>query len=223
VPGGQAIFLNPAFPPLGDVRVRRALAHALLREEFVAMAAQSGVSEALRPATTWLHPDILGIDLTGEVGPQFDPDHARQLLAEAGFEGGEGFPELTLVVDPEHEELGMMAVTMWRDNLGIEVALEVDGGDYLERVFHDPPAIFRLGYFLSPDEPDADTLYKNWFHTDGGNNVLHYSNPRVDELLQAAYDSEEPDARNEMYKEVEALITTDDAIVIPLFHDYTEH
>ncbi len=223
VPGGQAIFLNPAFPPLGDVRVRRALAHALLREEFVAMAAEGGASEALRPATTWLHPDILGIDLAGEVGAHFDPDHARQLMAEAGFEGGEGFPELTFLVDPEHEELGLMAVTMWRDTLGIEVALEVDGGDYLGRVFQDPPAIFRLGYFLSPDEPDADTLYKNWFHTNGGNNVLLYSNPRVDELLQAAYDTDDHDARNEMYTEVEGLITTDDAIVIPLYHDYTEH
>lgn len=86
-PTVNSININTARPPLGDVRVRQALALALNREASI----EAHDPGHLIPAWSWVPemPGRAGLTLLKE-----DPVEARRLLAAAGYPGGRGFPVL---------------------------------------------------------------------------------------------------------------------------------
>jgi peptide/nickel transport system substrate-binding protein/oligopeptide transport system substrate-binding protein len=110
-------FIRSEHQPWNDHRVRRALILALPWDEL-------RTNHAL-PAKTLIYPlsgypEIEGLTLT-------DVDEAQKLLAEAGFPGGAGLPELTLRLTPSQEAArigGLMAQT-WNEKLGVPVKVEV--------------------------------------------------------------------------------------------------
>ncbi len=79
-------------PPFDDVRVRQAVAAAVdwRRIARLSLPDEAGV------ATSMVPPGIPGRS-DRDVVPTYDPDRARALLAEAGYPGGAGFPEVTLM------------------------------------------------------------------------------------------------------------------------------
>ncbi|MGY8718009.1 MAG: peptide ABC transporter substrate-binding protein, partial [Verrucomicrobiia bacterium] len=79
---------NVTRPPLGDIRVRRALAMAINREALTSNVLVGGE----QPASRLTPPDTAGY--TAQATLSYNPDAARALLAEAGFPGGDGFPKL---------------------------------------------------------------------------------------------------------------------------------
>ncbi|MEN8256023.1 MAG: peptide ABC transporter substrate-binding protein, partial [Verrucomicrobiota bacterium] len=113
-------LLNVANPPLDDLRVRKALAMSIDREQLANYVTRSGE----QPAYTFTPPYI------GEYAPpiQFKTDiaMAKQLLAEAGYPNGEGFPELSLLFHTSdlHTRIAEVIQQMWKDNLGIHIELE---------------------------------------------------------------------------------------------------
>lgn len=78
------IFLNFAKAPLDDVRVRRALNHAVDRESFAkaTMAGLSEIATTMLPKAHWAYDPALA-DFY-----KYDPDKAKALLAEAGHKDG---------------------------------------------------------------------------------------------------------------------------------------
>jgi oligopeptide transport system substrate-binding protein len=111
--------LNVAVPPLDDVRVRRALALAIDREALVAKVLKGG-----QGAAEHFTPPGLG----GYVPParlRYDPAAGRQLLAEAGFPGGRGFPPVELLIDARdlHRVVAEAVQQMWQANLGVTITL----------------------------------------------------------------------------------------------------
>ncbi|HSD85598.1 MAG TPA: ABC transporter substrate-binding protein, partial [Anaerolineae bacterium] len=115
-----ALVLIPTRPPLDDVRVRRAIAHALDRGRLCE------IGWGKRPSS--VHGGIVPPGMAGhspELGLFFNLERARQLLAEAGYPGGRNFPVLKYCY-PEgavlklHEELKRQLF----DGLGIQIELE---------------------------------------------------------------------------------------------------
>lgn len=81
---GYGAYLNLKNPALADVRVRQALNHAIDRT-----AITTGLLDGeADPAWQLLGPDQLGFDPALEERYPYDPDKARQLLAEAGYPDG---------------------------------------------------------------------------------------------------------------------------------------
>ncbi len=81
------------------------------------------------PATSLTPPEVLGRDLFGVVGIPFDPARAKDLLKQAGYENGEGFPAVTLYVTTRgsdapgaYYQMAKSIVGMWNKNLGINVS-----------------------------------------------------------------------------------------------------
>lgn len=88
------VYMNPAIGPLKDVRVRKALSHAIDRDAFV-LATQAGIGEPAYmnlPRAHWAYAP------EAEQFTSYDPDLARKLLAEAGYPDG---LELTMLSFPD--------------------------------------------------------------------------------------------------------------------------
>jgi hypothetical protein len=148
---------NLSRPPFDNVLVRQAFASALDREVIANVAGIQGYRE-VQPATTFVPATVLGRNLYGEIGHPFNPDRAREVLAQAGYPDGEGFPQVTLVFNntETHQTVAGAAVSMWRDNLGVNVGTEAidDWDSYLERLRNDTPAIYRLGWAADYNDPE---------------------------------------------------------------------
>lgn len=137
---------NPAFityyyefnndvEPLDDVRVRRALSMAIDRQELVTRVTQGDQFPAYG-----ITPPLPGV-YDAVVGFEEDYDLARDLLADAGFPNGDGFPELTILYNTSegHKTIAEYVQQKWNEVLGISVQIEnQEWGTYLDsRDNHD--------------------------------------------------------------------------------------
>ena len=144
------IGLNNKNPKLADKRVRRALAMSIDRDAIVKQVTKGNEL----PAYTFTPPDTLGY--TAKDGFHYDPEQARQLLADAGYPGGKGFPvtELLYNTSEGHRKIAVAIQQMWYEQLGIKIILNnqdwkvylnsVENGDYAIAAFRfrfaPPPA-----------------------------------------------------------------------------------
>ena len=111
-------------PPFDDVRVRRAFGMAFDRDRYNEIYGGTWT-----PATVFTPPVVS--ELSGYQPPEgfpFDPDQARQLLAEAGYPDGQGLPEIIFYQpsgDSDAELERVQAVLqMLQDNLGVTITLD---------------------------------------------------------------------------------------------------
>jgi oligopeptide transport system substrate-binding protein len=209
-----AMMVNHSVQPWNNQKVRQAFAAALDREAFVAGILQgAGV-----PTTSWLPPGLPGYDASVGQQYQFNPDRARQLLAEAGYPDGQGMPRLTLLVvsNDMHRVMGQFIQDQFKKHLNVDVQLDlVDGPTFQSRFMTGQYSFTFISWTAGWPYPD------NWlsglFATGSGNNVARYSNARVDELLSRA-ESELDKARQlELYREAHKKIV-DEAGVLPIYN-----
>jgi oligopeptide transport system substrate-binding protein len=162
-------------PPLDDPRVRRALSLALDREAIVTKVLKAGQ----KPAFTFV-PRGLG---EHQPPPRLTEDvaEARRLLAEAGFPNGQGFPKLELSTWPVSTPQLEAVQQMWRDRLGIEVALiQREARSHLAAL---SAGTFDLGFATAIPDYDsaADLLVR--LTTDDANNYPHWHDGEYDQLV----------------------------------------
>ena len=103
--GTAFVVCDTTNPPTDDVRVRQALSMAIKRDTLA-----NGVFKGeFTPAPTILPPDIPGYNPEAALGE--DVAKAKELLAEAGFPDGAGFPELTLTYNVAYRDQATAANT----------------------------------------------------------------------------------------------------------------
>lgn len=124
---------NTSHPPFDDVRVREALAIAIDRERI----SEDEMGGATEPAKKFL-PDLLTDSMRPVVGKsellEKDSKRAKELLAEAGFPEGKGFPKIWLLVNRNEQQrvVAQSIATMWRSALNIETEIVVRNWDDYE-------------------------------------------------------------------------------------------
>ena len=113
------VRFNTTRAPFTDVRVRRALALAIDREAIAGPVMRGSRA----PARAFVPPGTAGYTSTAAVPTDFAT--ARQLLAEAGYPNGRGFPkiEVKMNADPGKTKVFEAIQQMWRRELGIECTL----------------------------------------------------------------------------------------------------
>ncbi len=201
--------LNLTRPPLDDVRVRRALALAIDRESLVENVVRGGQ----QPAYNFCPPSD---DFKSRARLQGDLATAQQLLAEAGFPGGEGFPRLEILynTNENHRVIAEAIQQMWRQNLGINIGLiNQEWKVYLDAQDEKQYDIARAGWIA--DYTDPNTFMDMWV-TNGGNNDTGFSNPEYDRLLQASFRAATNDERLEIYQQMEEIIARE-LPIIPIY------
>jgi len=118
-PSTYYLAFDVTHPPFDNVPVRRAFSLAT-DKEGLADVAHRGFSF---PATGGLvPPGVPGH--SPDSGLPYDPEAARQLLAEAGLPGGRGFPTVTMVASAGRLVDAQFLQARWREALGVEVGLE---------------------------------------------------------------------------------------------------
>ncbi|KPQ14473.1 MAG: peptide/nickel transport system substrate-binding protein [Rhodobacteraceae bacterium HLUCCO18] len=205
------LILNALEGPFADVRVRQAANYAINKEAIVNDVLEGTAEVAAGPtppAFAWAYNEEL------EPYP-YDPDRARELLAEAGMEN----PEITFYVTEGGS--GML------DPIAMGTAMQAD----LEAVgFEVTIETYEWNTFLGEVNPGlegkADAAQMSWMTNDpdtlpylalrtaawpdeGGFNSGYYSNPEVDALLEEARTATDQDRRAELYREMQVIVQED--------------
>jgi ABC-type dipeptide transport system, periplasmic component len=206
------VMLNAKEGPFADVRVRQAVNYAVNKESLVNDVLQ-GTAEVsagpIPPAFNWAYNE--------DVEPYpYDPERARELLAEAGAEGA----SLTFLVTEGGS--GMLdpvpmgtAIQADLAAVGLDVEIQTyEWNTFLSEVnpgLEGKADMAEMAWMTSdPDTLPFLTLRTAAWPDQGGFNSSYYSNPEVDALLDQARVSTDPDERAELYKQVQA-ITHEDA------------
>ncbi|WP_324716313.1 ABC transporter substrate-binding protein [Carboxydochorda subterranea] len=140
-------------------------------------------------------------------GYPFDPERAKQLLAEAGYPGGKGLPEITYyyyassATEPTHAAIQEML-----RRVGIRIKLKSeDNTTYWSHIGEDEVALFLSGW--SADFEDPSEVFNFLFYK--GRDDTKYDNPEVDKLIDQATATTDPAKRNALYKKIHEMILAD--------------
>jgi len=204
-------IFNMERKPFQDARVRKALAMAIDRRELCRATGGDGRIPAFSLAPP-ADPSQAARDT------DFNPVEARQLLAQAGFPGGQGFPQVQLTYNThaENERLAGWIKVQWKTVLGIDIKLSnLDPGYYAQtRARHDFD-ICPGGWVAEPYAEPANHLKilqsKNLY------NEGRYSSKAFDDLLTAAQGLPLGRAREQMLTQAQELAMTRDQALIPLY------
>jgi oligopeptide transport system substrate-binding protein len=123
------VVVNHRRPALTDARVRSALGMALDRQELLRNVLKSPGT----PATSLQPEGIIGRQ--PKLWPAEDVQRAKELLADAGYPNGRGFPAITFTYNRSElfQALGEYLQQRWKETLGIDVHLaDLPFGEFLE-------------------------------------------------------------------------------------------
>jgi ABC-type transport system substrate-binding protein len=194
--------INRAHEPFDDLRVRQAIAMAVNKAEMI----EALYPATAQPATQFVPPGIFGH--TEELqGWPYDPDRARELLAEAGYP--DGF-ETTLWVMPVsrgyYPNPDRVGEVVQADLAAVGIRAEIvtyDWGMYLDRVFSGEADLFLLGWLA--DYPDA-TNFLNTFFGAGSDDSLGPKFPELVQLLEDASETTDSVTRQALYDQANQFI-----------------
>jgi oligopeptide transport system substrate-binding protein len=224
-PGVDYFGLNTRRPPTDDVNVRKALAAAIDRKTIIE-------SVILRPWLTPLScttpPEILGHQPHGTCGHAFDPEKAKQYLAEAGYPDGEGFPILQVwfIRFPAAANVVEAVTAMWEEHLGIQVELRYNEFavylDQLTACNESKEALAAceynahlLGWVM--DYGDPQNHLEDAFAPGSPLQTTGWENQRYEELMHLARSETNTEQRAAYYMEADRILCEEEAVIIPLF------
>ena len=198
---------NEAREPYSDVRVRQAIAYAIDREALTQAATfgNATINQTAIPATSAWYSDYAPYTR--------DLDMARSLLEEAGV----GDFSMDLMVTSAYPETVTAAQVIAANLAEIGITVDIrtlDFATWLDEQGQGNFDVFFLGWL---GNLDPDDFYFAQHRTDGGFNFQGYSNPAVDELLDAARVETDQAARKAMYDDAAKMIV-DDASYVYLYN-----
>ena len=210
------IGMNVTMCPFDDRKVRQALNYAIDKRAI----SRDVLADLVIPATGILPPGFPGHnpDLQGYT---YNPDKARQLLAESKYGPDlEGCPTPILTTAGSFgSSVGLdleVIQEMWRQNLGIEFETQqTEFATYLQDLVKQRFEMFQIGWIA--DYPDPENFLDILFHSESSNNHTAFENSEVNELLEQARVEPNEDVRYELYHQVEELIL-EEAPWIPLWY-----
>jgi oligopeptide transport system substrate-binding protein len=216
---------NVTKPPFDNATVRQAFSYAIDRQKLVDTVLKGGQI----PAWSFACPGIFGnvADNSDYPGITFDPQMARDKLAEAGYPDGAGLPEVTLMFNTSegHQKIAEFIQGNWKEHLGVDVKLaNQEWKVYLQTLTEDPPQVWRLGWCA--DYPHQNNWVHEVFHPTKGANRPKWSGPEADAfgaLTEQGAAESDPDKQKALYFEAEKALTVDSAVIIPIYYYTSVH
>jgi oligopeptide transport system substrate-binding protein len=215
--GSYFYMFNTTRAPLDDVRVRKALAMSIDR----ALIAETVTQGVYSSSTALVPPGTLGYQ-----PPQlftYDPEKAVDLLAEAGYPNGEGFPAFDFLYNTheDHRKIAVAIQQMWMKTLNITVNLvNQEWKVYLDSHNNMNYDMTRRGWIGDYVDPYT---FLGMYITGGGNNKTGFSNARYDEIILHEAPAElDKDKRFALYHEAETILL-ENMPILPIFTYQFKH
>ena len=198
----QALYLNNAQAPFDDVRVRQALCYAIDKDAILELTADghgAKLGSSVYPAFTKYFDDSLTDYYT------YDPEKAKELLAEAGYANGFS---MTITVPSNytpHVDVAQVLVEQL-GAVGITVQLqEVEWNTWLQDVYQGRNFQATVVGFDAATLT-ANALLQRWT-SDSDVNMINFSNAEYDSLIAQANATTDDAARTELYLQAERVLT----------------
>ncbi|WP_088044433.1 glutathione ABC transporter substrate-binding protein [Bacillus sp. EAC] len=208
--GTEYIGFNVNKKPFNDVRVRKAIAHAVEMDSII-----KGVFNNVgKKANSAMGSKVFGYDAELKAY-DYNLKEAKKLLKEAGY--ANGFDATILTMDSKERVNLAEVIQSQLKGIGINLKVQVmEYGSFVERVNKGQSQMFIISWRNATG--DADYNQYNLFHTDSrgaAGNTFFYSNQKVDDLINAARKETEEEKRKELYAEAQE-IEMSDAPYIPV-------
>ena len=212
------IYMNLNVEPLNDVRVREAINLAINREELCQIVG-SYTEPAYNLVAKYMKDKNTGEYFVDEADQPFEEDvaKAQELLAEAGYPNGEGFPELTynyptLEMD---SDTAQVIQEQLKENLNITINLEAQElqANYSTRYAGDFD-LCRMNW--TADFADPYT-YLSMLLSNSTYNCSCINDMEYDSIVAASNSESDPAKRSELLHQAEQLAVGEQFYIIPLF------
>lgn len=200
---------------LSDVRVRQAVNYAINRDNIIqgALEGQGTAANSPVPPTC----DGYSEDVKGY---EYDPDKARELLKEAGYEDGLSFT-IKIKEDSKNQKVAQVIQSDLKA-VGIDVEIQIlEAGAYTTDVYSNGDYEMTVSAWCAMFT-DAYSLLYSQFHKDcygGTGNITHVTSDELSSMLDSAAQAGE-DEKTAAYTEVAQSIM-DNAYVAPLVFEPT--
>ena len=208
-----------------DPKVRQAFNYAIDREKILKYVLQGSATD---PAIYGMVPPVMPNYNAKKIkGYSFDLPKAKELMSQAGYPDGKGFPVVTLNINEgggRNTQIAEAIQDMLKE-IGVTVKLQLlQFAQHLDNIDAGRSDFYRLGW--NADYPDPET-FLNLFY---GKNVpsnpkdvspinsFRYKNARFDELFEKAISTTDIAERNRLYEEAEQ-IAVNDAVVLFIYYD----
>lgn len=211
--GVTYLSINENIKPFDDVRVRKALQMAIDKQTIL---------DTLYEGTGEIANGIYPASMVGynENLPEipYDPDQAKELLKEAGYE--DGF-EMTIAMTTNDDSSSLELVQIVQDQLKeFNITVNIDQMD--EASWYDVRATGELPMYKATwwgDFNDPDNFIYTFFSSASTKTrSFNYYNKDAIKRIEAARHITDQDERMAEYQELEKIVIQDDAAWIPLFH-----
>lgn len=211
-------------PQFKEREVRQAMMYAIDRDSIVENLWQGLAVKAitnLSPAVAYyFNPDVA-------VKYDYDPEKAMQILDDAGWvPGDDGIRAkdgvslswtCAIIAGDQARRPIAEAVQQWVSEIGcsMEIVESTDMSGTL-RDHENQMGLHNWTYGGSGGDPDASSV----LHSQYSGERTHYSNPEMDDLLDRGLQESDPEARREIYNDVQRIFTEDVPILYLQYWDW---
>lgn len=217
VPTYYYIGWNLTSPLFSDKRVRQALSHMVDKQQLIATLMR-GFAVPTESPIFFQRPEY------DSTLPPYDynPEKARKLLAEAGWNDTDGDGILDKVINGEKKNFEFTILVNSgneiRENLALLLSDELkkigirakvqklEWSIFLEFVRDRRFDAVILGWVADPTPPDPYQIWHSSQIAKGGSNYVGFSNPRVDRLLEMNRREFDPEKRKEYMHEFQRIL-----------------
>ncbi len=222
----QFYIFNTKQKPFDNVKVRQAINYAIDKEKLVDNVLQG---QAIGAAIYGITPNTFaGYNIKNIKGYNLDIEKAKQLLSEAGFPNGKGFPEVRILVNSGNSRNSSVAVELQKQlkaNLNINVNFEsLPNNQKYELQMHGKSDIYRDAWVADFSSPES---FLSLFNGDGVPsdsslasfpNTSRYQNATYDLYFKKGRDSNIKDTSYAYFMKAEQVLIND-AVIIPLWYE----
>lgn len=209
------VYLNPNNKDsiLSDQRVREALCYAVDRETICSDLLHG----AATPAKTWIPEGLLGYN-DSLPDYEYNPERAKELLAEAGYPDG---VTLTITSSTQYPALYQTAVAIQDQSAAAGFNIEITQVD--QASFNDQNRSGEIqlavnNWYTDYVDPDG-MIYQRMSATATATQSNQYDNAEFNDLINQARQTSNEEERQSLYEQADGILTHEDYGAIPLYND----
>ena len=202
--GSFFVRFNCTRAPFNDARVRQAFSLVMDKQLIVDKITKAGEI----PAYSFVPPGTAGYD-PPKPGLPFNPEGARQLLADAGYPGGAHFPPVSFLYNEGevNKYIGIELKSMFERQLGVSMSLRPQENKvYLNTMSQLDYDMARSSWVGDYNDPNT---FLDMFVTGGGNNRTGFSNPEYDRLIAEAGRIQDKNQRFSIFRRAETMLVSE--------------